>query len=117
MPKPKLNKSQERRRIIIYNTKTHCWEENELKYKLNHEYKDKALIFFPNKKGWFNLSLSSQEMKTEIKLTKVQSKRFDEFVEEHHTTTQVEPRILPEDKVKQFLAKELSIQEKESLRG
>jgi len=47
------------------------------------------------------------------KLTKAQNKRFDEFVEEYHITTQVEPRILPENKVKQHLADELDRQEKE----
>jgi len=47
------------------------------------------------------------------KLDKAQNKRFDEFVEEYHTTTQVEPRLLPEDKVKQHLAEELAIQKKE----
>ncbi len=60
-----------------------------------------------------NTKLCDEKGSCMPKLDKAQEKRFDEFVEEHHTTTQVEPRLLPEDKAKQHLAKELDIQKKE----
>ena len=36
-------------------------------------------------------------------MSKKLKKEFSEFVEEHHTTTQVEPRLLSEDKVWKYI--------------
>lgn len=45
-------------------------------------------------------------------LDKDQEKRWAEFVEEYHTTTRVEPRIVPEYKAKQHLSQELALERK-----